>query len=194
MKLIMILSDQDIRQAIEAGVIKIDPYPDFEQQLGPSSLDFHLGNEFKLFDTTSHPYIDPRQKDLLDNLHRTVMVEDDHPFIVHPGELILAAVTEWMILPNDLIGRLEGRSSLARLGVVVHSTAARFDPGWDGRPVLELGNLGRMPVALYPGMRICSFTFEKLSSPSLRAYGKDPRSKYAQQAGVIGSQLGKELK
>ncbi len=189
----MILSDQDIRKYIEERIIVIDPYPDWDVQLGPASLDFHLGNEFKLFDTSAHPYIDPRQKEILDNLHRTVIIEDDRPFIVHPGELILATVKEWMTLPNDLIGRLEGRSSLARLGVVVHSTAARFDPGWDGRPVLELGNLGRMPVALYPGMRICSFTFEKLSSPATRAYAKDPTRKYGKQTGVEGSHLDEDL-
>lgn len=188
----MILSDRDIRKALFEGRIVIDPLPDFEVQLGPCSLDFHLGNTFKIFEYTKHPVIDPRQKQIFDTLAREVHIEDDQPFIVHPGELIIAVTKEWLELDATLIGRLEGRSSLGRIGVVVHSTAARFDPGWIGRPVLELGNLGRIPVALYPGMRICAFTFEELSSPAEIVYSKRASSKYVKQEGPISSRLSEE--
>ena len=105
---------------------------------------------------------------------RKVDVSDDDAFTIQPGELVLAATQEKLVLANDVMARLEGRSSLARLGIIVHSTAGLFDPGWIGTPTLELGNLGRMPVKLYPGMRICAFTFAQLSSPALVPYQLKP--------------------
>ncbi len=183
----MILSDRDIKQAISEGRIRIDPIPDFGVNLGPCSLDFRLGNTLRVFEYTKHPVIDPRKKEIFDTLSREITVPDGDSFIIHPGELIIASTLEWLELSNDLVGRLEGRSSLGRIGVVVHSTAARFDPGWRGRPVLELGNLGRIPVALFPGMRICSFTFEQLSSPSEQEYHSRAASKYANQQGASAS-------
>lgn len=187
----MILSDRDIKRALAEGRIKVDPLPDLGAHLGPCSLDFRLGNTLRVFEYTKHPVIDPRQKELFDKLSREIHVPDGENFIIHPGELIIASTTEWLELASDLIGRLEGRSSLGRIGVVVHSTAARFDPGWRGRPVLELGNLGRIPVALLPGMRICSFTFEELSSPSENTY--DKVGKYIDQQGASASKLADEL-
>lgn len=187
----MILSDRDIKRAIAEGRIKVDPLPDFTTHLGPCSLDFRLGNTVRIFEHTRHAVIDPRQKELFDKLSREIHIPDGESFIIHPGELIIASTLEWLELTNDLIGRLEGRSSLGRIGVVVHSTAARFDPGWRGRPVLELGNLGRIPVALFPGMRICSFTFEELTSPSENTY--DKKGKYIDQQGASASKLADEL-
>lgn len=189
----MILSDRDIKQAIADGRIKVDPLPDFESHLGPCSLDFRLGTTLRVFEYTKHPVIDPRQKELFDKLSRELKVPEGDSFIIHPGELIIASTSEWLELSSDLVGRLEGRSSLGRIGVVVHSTAARFDPGWRGRPVLELGNLGRIPVALFPGMRICSFTFEQLSSPAQQQYHSRAASKYKYQEGASASKLADEL-
>jgi len=189
----MILSDRDIKKAISEGRIKVNPLPDFKTHLGPCSLDFQLGNTLRVFEYTKHPVIDPRQKDLFDNLSRELVIPDGENFVIHPGELIIASTAEWLEIADDLVGRLEGRSSLGRIGVIVHSTAARFDPGWRGRPVLELGNLGRIPVALFPGMRICSFTFEQLSSPTENMYHTRPASKYANQQGAVASRLADEL-
>ena len=110
-----------------------------------------------------------------------VKIKDGEPFILQPGDFVLATTMESIKLPNDLVGRLEGRSSLGRLGTVVHSTASIFDQGWHGKVVMELGNMGRMPVALYPGMRICSMTFEELSSPALVPYSQKKTAKYIGQ-------------
>jgi dCTP deaminase len=187
----MILSDRDIKKAITEGRIKVEPLSDFATHLGPCSLDFRLGNTLRVFEYTKHPVIDPRQKELFDKLSREIHIPDGESFIIHPGELIIASTAEWLELSADLVGRLEGRSSLGRIGVVVHSTAARFDPGWRGRPVLELGNLGRIPVALFPGMRICSFTFEELSSPAEQTY--DKKGKYIGQQSASASKLADEL-
>jgi len=149
-----------------------------------------LGNTFRVFDSGRHAVIDPRDKTIQNEITHEVVIEDGRPFIVHPGDLILAATVEHLEISADLIGRLEGRSSLGRIGIVVHSTAARFDPGWVGKPVLELGNLGRIPVALYPGMRICAFTFEQLSSPA--SVGYTQKGKYANQSGPSASKLSED--
>jgi dCTP deaminase len=120
---------------------------------------------------------------------REVIIEGDAPFILHPGEMVLASTFESLELGDDLLARLEGRSSLARIGVIVHGTAGVFEPGWRGKAVLELSNLSRVPVALYPMMRICSFTFEPLSSPAENPYWKRAASKYLGQNGVETSRL-----
>lgn len=161
----MILSDRDIKKALETGRIRVSPEPNLSIDLRPCSLDFHLGNTFRIFEYNKLPLIDTREKIIVEDVSRLLEISDTDRFILHPGELIIAATLEKLTVGNDLIGRLEGRSSLARVGIIVHSTAARFDPGWDGYPMLELGNQGRIPVALYPKMGICSFTFEQLSSP-----------------------------
>lgn len=189
----MILSDQDIERAMEEGRIRVEPLPELAKHLGPCSLDFRLGNNLRVFEYTKYPVIDPRNKEIFDKLSREIVIPEGEHFIIHPGELIIASTIEWLEISNDLVGRLEGRSSLGRIGVVVHSTAARFDPGWRGRPVLELGNLGRIPVALEPGMRICSFTFEELSSPARVSYAQRPSSKYVGQVGAQASKLASEL-
>ncbi len=174
----MILSDRDIKQFIKEGKIKIEPSPNFAKQLGPCSLDFRLGNTFKIFEYNKTTCIDTKKDISKLSITNDVKITDKEAFVMHPGEFILAHTLEKLTLSDDLIGRLEGRSSLGRLGIVVHSTAARFDPGFTGTPTLELGNLGKIPVSLYPGMRICAFTFEQLSSPAQVSYSKKKGAKY----------------
>jgi len=181
----MVLSDVDLRAALDSGEIKVSPLQDLETQLGACSLDLRLGNEFRVFERARTAFIDPRGVINWDDFTRVVTVEDDQPFIMHPQELVLAATVEEVALSAGILGRLEGRSSLGRLGIIVHGTAPLFFPGFHGRAVMELGNIGPMPVALYPGMRICAFTFERLSSPSSRPY----KGKYSGQQGPVGSKL-----
>lgn len=181
----MVLSDVDLVAALESGHVKINPAPDLELQLGACSLDLRLGPEFRVFERARTAFIDARSAINWDEFTRVVTVPDGEPFIMHPNELVLAATIEEISLPADMLGRLEGRSSLGRLGIIVHGTAPMFFPGFVGRCVLELGNIGPMPVALYPEMRICSFTIERISSPSSRPY----KGKYSGQQGPIGSKL-----
>ncbi len=189
----MILSDKDIKEYIIKGKIKITPAPDFEKQLGPCSLDLRLGNSFKVFKQSRYPYIDLKRPFEIESIMEDIVIADDSPFILQPGEFILAVTMEDVFIDNDLMGRLDGRSSLGRLGVVVHSTAARFDPGWNGKPVMELGNLGVMPVVLYSGMRVCALTFETLSSPCEKTYQTKKNAKYAIQETALASKIDKEF-
>jgi len=189
----MILSDRDIRTYLQNGKITITPAPDLADQLGSCSIDFHLGNTFKIFNHSKYPYIDPRSPNLSSEIMKEIVVDGSEPFIMRPGEFCLATTVEHLKIDDDLLGRLEGRSSLGRIGIIVHSTAARFDPGWDGTPVLELGNIGVLPVALYPGMKICSFTFEELSSPSENPYSKRKNAKYIGQKKPEASKISQEL-
>ena len=177
----MILSDRDIKRALETGRIKITPPPDLATQLGSVSIDFRLGATFMVFEHSRHSYIDPRQPQSIGDAMRTIEIAPDEAFIMQPGDFALASTIESLELPDDLLGRLEGRSSIARLGITVHSTAAIFEPGWMGTATMELSNLGRMPVALYSGMRICAFSFEEVSSPVLTPYRAKRNAKYAGQ-------------
>ncbi len=188
----MVLSDVDIKRYLELGKIKITPElpPD---QYGSCSVDFRLGNEFSIFEHSRHPYIDLRNKRGIEDLMKPVIVEGDDAFILQPREFVLAITEECLELDADVLGRLEGRSSLGRIGIIVHGTAGLFDPGWSGRATLELSNLSRMPVALYPGMRICSFTFEQLSSPSSVPYNKKKGNKYSGQDRPLASRLAGEF-
>ena len=188
----MILSDRDIRRALVDGRIKIDPMPDLERQLGSVSVDFRLGSTFMVFEHSRHSFIDPRQPQSIGDAMRTIEVEGEDPFIMQPGDFALASTIESLELPDDLLGRLEGRSSIARLGITVHSTAAVFEPGWVGTATMELSNLGRMAVALYPGMRVCSFSFETVSSPVEVPYRLKRHNKYAGQATPRASLLAEE--
>jgi dCTP deaminase len=188
----MVLSDRDIRAAIESGRIKIDPMPDLDSQLGSVSVDFRLGRTFMVFEHSRHSFIDPRRPQSIGEAMRTIVVEEDEPFIMQPGDFALASTIESLELPDDLLGRLEGRSSIARLGITVHSTAAVFEPGWVGTATMELSNLGRMAVALYPGMRICAFSFETLSSPVTTPYRLKRNNKYAGQQTPRASLLAEE--
>ena len=188
----MILADRDIKQALDAGRIKITPAPDLATQLGSVSIDFRLGGTFMVFEHSRHSFIDPRQPQSIGDAMRTIEVAEDDRFIMQPGDFALASTIESLELPDDLLGRLEGRSSIARLGITVHSTAAVFEPGWIGTATMELSNLGRMPVALYPGMRICSFSFEQVSSPVEVPYRLKRNAKYAGQVTPRASLLAEE--
>ena len=141
----------------------------------------------------THRYIDLREKGAIQDIMRTVVVKPGEPFILQPREFALAITEESLELDDDVLARLEGRSSLGRIGIIVHGTAGLFDPGWRGKATLELSNLGRMPVALYPGMRICSFTFEQLSSPVSTPYYKKAGNKYAGQTQPLASKLTAEV-
>lgn len=189
----MVLSDRDIIRYLDTGKIKITPAPDLTRRLGSCSVDFRLGNIFLIFDHSKHPYIDLRTEIDTDDLMERVEVPEGDGFTMQPGEFVLAATLETLELADDVMARLEGRSSLGRLGIIVHSTAGLFDPGWVGTATLELGNLGRMPVKLYPGMPICAFTFEQLSSPAQTPYRQKPGSKYAGQVEPEASRFGTDL-
>jgi dCTP deaminase len=188
----MVLSDRDIVRALEEGRIKITPAPDLSRQLGSVSVDFRLGTTFMVFEHSRHSFIDPRHPQSIGEAMRTIEVGEDEPFIMQPGDFALASTIESLELPDDLLGRLEGRSSIARLGITVHSTAAVFEPGWIGTATMELSNLGRMAVALYPGMRICAFSFETLSSPVQTPYREKRGNKYAGQVTPRASLLSEE--
>lgn len=189
----MILSDRDIKRSLEARHIIVTPNVDLDTQLGSCSLDFRLGSTFRVFAHNRHPFIDPNDTQLMQDVMEEVTVGDGDAFIMRPGEFVLAATKEHLTLPDDLLARVEGRSSLGRIGIIVHGTASIFDPGWEGIPVLELGNLGMMPVALYPGMRICSFTFEQLSSRVDVPYSKKASAKYVGQKGPDASRYAREF-
>lgn len=188
----MILSDKDIKKSLSSGRIIITPKPDLKTQLGSCSVDLRLGQRFRIFDHSKYAYIDPKNAALTSNMMKHVIVKPDEPFMLQPGDFVLATTIESLCLPDDLLARLEGRSSLGRLGIVVHSTASVFDPGWRGVIVMELGNLGRMPVALYPGMRICALTFEELSSPADVPYYKKKSAKYIDQSKPEASKISQE--
>lgn len=188
----MILSDQDIKKALQTKRIVVKPTPDLSVQLGSCSIDLRLGNTFRVFDHSKYPYIDPSKKDYSNEITKVIKVDKDGHFIMQPGDFVLAVTLEHVTIPADLMGRLEGRSSLGRLGLVVHSTASIFDPGWDGKPVLELGNLGRMAIKLTPGMRICAMTFEELSSPANIPYTSKKFAKYKFQQGPEESRIHEE--
>ena len=188
----MVLSDIDIKRYIAEGKIKISPALPPEQ-FGSCSVDFRLGGEFNVFEHSRHAFIDLKAKIGLEGLMRQVIVEPGEPFILQPREFVLAITEESLDLDSDVLGRLEGRSSLGRIGIIVHGTAGLFDPGWSGKATLELSNLSRMPVALYPGMRICSFTFEQLSSPVSVPYRNKLNNKYAGQTQPLASRLDREV-
>jgi len=162
-----VLSDRDIRAAIEAGEVRVDPYD--PRDLQPSSVDLHLDRSFRVFRNNRYAFIDVRtpQPDLTELLR----IDDDEPFILHPGEFVLGQTVEWVELPNHLVARLEGKSSLGRLGLLIHSTAGYVDPGWKGNLTLELSNVANLPIALYYGMRIGQISFFRMSSPVDRPYG-----------------------
>jgi dCTP deaminase len=163
----MILSDRDIRGEIDAGRIVIDPYlPDAVQ---PSSVDLHLGNRFRVFRNNRTAVIDPRVEQ--PELTELVEISGDEPFVLHPGEFVLGATFERVALPDDLVARLEGRSSLGRLGLMIHSTAGYVDPGWEGTLTLELSNVANLPIKLYDGMKIGQISFQRLSSAAEVPYG-----------------------
>ena len=179
----MVLSDRTIRRLLGEGRIEIDPYD--EALLQPSSVDVRVDRYFRVFHNARYPFIDVRepQEDL------TELVEaDTGPFILHPGEFVLGSTLERIRLPDDLVARLEGKSSLGRLGLLIHSTAGFIDPGWDGHVTLELSNVANLPITIYHGMKIGQLSFVQLSEPAESPYGSGGLgSKYQGQKGPTPS-------
>ncbi len=188
----VVLSDRDIKKYIADKRIVIDPEPDFNMQLGSNSLDLRLGNSFRIFDHSKYAFIDPFKKNIGEEITREITKENGEHFIIQPGEFVLGTTVEYVEIPDDLVGTLEGRSSIGRLGVIVHSTAGSIECGFKGNITLELANLGKMPVALYPDMRICSLAFMKLSSPAEVPYYKKKGAKYVGQKGPDESKIDQE--
>ncbi|HCM37751.1 MAG: Deoxycytidine triphosphate deaminase [Candidatus Gottesmanbacteria bacterium GW2011_GWC1_43_10] len=188
----MILSDRDIKKALQNKRITFKPTLDLTTQLGSCSIDLRLGTTFRVFKHSRFAFIDPHDKKLAESMMEEQIVKMGEAFILQPGDFVLATTIESFTLPNDLLARLEGRSSLGRLGIVVHSTASIFEPGWDGVVVMELGNMGRMPVALYPTMRICALTFEELTSDVDVPYNQKKHAKYIKQTAPLASKIAEE--
>src|SRR5436190_7103641 len=180
----MILSDRDIREHIESGRITIDPFD--PGCLQPSSVDLHVDSQFRVFANSRYPFIDVRAE--MPDLTELVEVKPDEPFILHPGEFVLGSTLERVVLPDDLVARLEGKSSLGRLGLLIHSTAGFIDPGFDGHVTLELSNVANLPITIYHGMKIGQISFVQLSEPAEKPYGSgDLGSKYQGQMGPTPS-------
>lgn len=188
----MILSDTDIKQALLSKKVVINPQPDLSTQLGSCLLDLRLGNSFRVFNHSRTPYLDPQNPETLKDVTTEVTVKDGEAFTLHPGEFVLAMTMEYVEMPDDLTGHLEGRSSIGRLGIVVHSTAANIECGFRGNITLELANMGRIPVVLHPGMRICSLSFLQLTSPAEVPYYKKKSAKYVGQTAPIASKIGED--
>ena len=176
----MILSDRTIREMVDAGDIIIDPFDDACVQ--PSSVDLHLDPRFRVFRNHTMPVIDVKEN--LEDLTELLEVDDEHPFILHPGEFVLGSTLERVAIPHDLVARLEGKSSLGRLGLLIHSTAGFVDAGWDGQLTLELSNVANLPITLYPGMKIGQISFQQMTTAADRPYGSgELKSKYQGQEG-----------
>lgn len=182
----MIFSDRTIREAIDAGRIEIDPFdPSYVQ---PSSIDLRVDRMFQVFENHKYPHIDPKAPQT--DLTTLVKVDGDEPFILHPGEFVLGATLERVRLGNDIVARLEGKSSLGRLGLLIHSTAGFVDPGFDGYLTLELSNVATLPIAIYPGMKIGQISFYQLTTEADAPYGSaSTGSKYQGQRGPTPSRV-----
>lgn len=187
----MLLSDRDIKKFFKEGRIKIIPEPDWNIQLSPASVDFRLGEEFRVFNHSFVSHIDPKDENTFHNLTKTIK---ENPFVLQPGEFILGVTLEEIELPGEIGARIEGRSSWGRLGIVVHSTAGYIDPGFRGKLTLEISNIGMLPVLLYPGMRFCQIAFEKLSSTAERVYSEKTDVKYFGDKGPQESRIHKDFK
>ena len=180
----MLLSDRDIRAEISAGRLAIDPFDD--SLIQPSSVDVRLDNLFRVFNNTRYTHIDPALRQ--DDLTTLVEPKEDEPFVLHPGEFVLGSTLERCALPDDLAGRLEGKSSLGRLGLLTHSTAGFIDPGFSGHITLELSNVANLPITLWPGMKIGQLCLFRLTSPALHPYGSaEAGSRYQGQRGPTPS-------
>jgi dCTP deaminase len=180
----MLMSDRDIRASIEAGQIGLEPLE--MGLLQPSSIDVRLDRFFRLFDNHKYAFIDPAEQQ--DELTRLIEVDPAEPFILHPGEFVLGSTYEFVTLPDDVAARLEGKSSLGRLGLLTHSTAGFVDPGFKGHVTLELSNVATLPIKLWPGMKIGQLCFFKLTSPSEHPYGSEKyASRYQGQRGPTAS-------
>ena len=193
----MRLCDTDIIEHIEQGLIVVDPKPDADLISGVT-LDIHLGNKFRVFNDHVAPYVDlsgPKaevEEAMQQIMSDELWVEDGDAFFLHPGELALAITYESITLPSNIVGWLDGRSSLARLGLMVHVTAHRIDPGWSGNIVLEFFNSGKLPLALRPKMKIGALNFETMSGHAKTPYNKKAGAKYRDQTGAVGSKISED--
>ncbi|GAA2085533.1 dCTP deaminase [Aeromicrobium tamlense] len=180
----MLLSDRDILAEIDAGRVALDPYD--ASMIQPSSIDVRLDKFFRVFDNHKYPHIDPAQDQ--SDLTRDVEVAGEDAFILHPGEFVLGSTYEYVTLPDDVAARLEGKSSLGRLGLMTHSTAGFIDPGFQGHITLELANVATLPIKLYPGMKIGQLCFFRLTSAAENPYGSAKYgSRYQGQRGPTAS-------
>ena len=182
----MVLSDRTIREEIANGRIVIDPLG--EGCIQPASVDVHLDKRVLVFRNSRRPYIDVRED--MSDLTEMMEIDDDRPFMLHPGEFVLASTLEHIELPEDLVARLEGKSSLGRIGLLIHSTAGYVDPGWKGHLTLELSNVANLPVTLYLGMKIGQLSYLRLSTAAENLYGSPALgSKYQGQTEPTGSRI-----
>ncbi len=186
----MILSDRSIREALDAGRIVIEPLD--PACIQPSSVDLHIDRYFRVFRNHTMGYIDVKEN--VEDLTEPVEIDEDDVFILHPGEFVLGSTLERVGLPDDLVARLEGKSSLGRLGLLIHSTAGFVDAGWDGQLTLELSNVANLPITLYPGMKIGQISFICMTTPADHPYGSGQvGSKYQGQRGPVASQYYKNF-
>ncbi|MBM3676561.1 MAG: dCTP deaminase [Actinobacteria bacterium] len=186
----MVLSDRTIGRLIAEGRIGIEPFDPSLMQ--PSSLDVRVDRLFRVFRNNRYPFIDVRVEQ--EELTELVEVAGEEPFILHPGEFVLGSTLERVTLPDDLVARLEGKSSLGRLGLLIHSTAGFIDPGFDGHVTLELSNVANLPITIYPGMKIGQLSFVQMSEPAERPYGSGALgSKYQGQKGPTPSRYWKNF-
>ena len=186
----MVLSDATIARLLAERRIEIDPYD--EALLQPSSVDVRVDRLFRVFHNNRYSYIDVKVEQA--ELTELVEIDDEHPFILHPGEFVLGSTLERVRLPDDLVARLEGKSSLGRLGLLIHSTAGFIDPGWDGHVTLELSNVANLPITIYPAMKIGQISFFRLTTAADHPYGSQGRgSKYQGQRGPTASRFYEEF-
>jgi dCTP deaminase len=186
----VVLSDRTIARLLEEGRIEIDPYDD--TLLQPSSVDVRVDRLFRVFANSRYPFIDVKQPQ--EDLTELVEIEEDNPFILHPGEFVLGSTLERIRLPDDIVGRLDGKSSLGRLGLLIHSTAGFIDPGWNGHVTLELSNVANLPITIYYAMKIGQLSFVRLTEPAATPYGANGLgSKYQGQRGPTPSRYWKNF-
>jgi dCTP deaminase len=182
-----ILTDRDILEAIKSGKIRVDPFD--SEAVQPGSLELTLSNEFLVFRFSRRPIIDTKAEKPLTDLTESIRVNDNQGFYILPGELVLASTKEILELPPDICAWLEGRSSFARMGLMVHATSGYVHPGSRGKQTLEISNMTHLPVIVYPGQRICQIIFEKTVSPAKTPYSKKKGAKYLDQKGPEASKL-----
>lgn len=188
----MILSDRDLRARLERGDLVVEPLDDPELQIQPSSIDLRLASTFVVYQLPHVPCIDARDPATVEQYTETIEIANGEGFVLQPGEFALGATMERVRIPSDLVARVEGRSSIGRLAVVVHATAGFVDPGFEGRITLELSNLGRCAVKLYPGMRISQIVLHTMTSGAERPYGAARGSKYQGQQGPVASRIARD--
>jgi dCTP deaminase len=187
---VSVLSDRTIKEALASGRLKIEPLD--QDAIQPASVDVRLAAQFQVFRVTSRPFVDVHEP--MDDLTELVEIAPEEPFVMQPGTFCLGGTVETITLPDDIVARVDGKSSLGRLGLLVHATAGYIDPGWTGRLTLELSNQSQMPIALYAGMRIAQISFLEMTTPVDRPYGSESLgSKYQGQTGPTPSRISREF-